>query len=386
MKVLWVSDGYVKTGFARVAHSLIDRFPEDIKVHHIALNYKGEPHDYKHTLVPAISGGDIYGVNLLSKTVEADNFDLIFLFNDMPVIDMYLDAIKDKIDRERTKIVVYFPVDSEFPNANWFRHYNLVDEVITYTLFGKNQVLPIIPDKDIHILYHGVDFEIFHRIDKLQALKDIFGEELANELNDSFIVLNANRNQPRKRFDLTIAGFANFVKRLKLTPKDVRLYLHAGVIDAGYNLFKLIKFYDIEDYILFTKIIQYHPYVDDETLNLIYNASDASINTSTGEGFGLVPLEHGSLGKQIIVPDNSVHRELFGDNAYYIETPIQDWSVIYTTLFRSATPGTVSRALEEAFLDYKIGRAKTPFINKEVFNWDNIANQLLEILYGTISK
>ena len=50
------------------------------------------------------------------------------------------------------------------------------------------------------------------------------------DFQDSFIVFNGNRNQPRKRIDITMKGFARFANG---KPNNVKLYLHMGVEDAG---------------------------------------------------------------------------------------------------------------------------------------------------------
>ena len=47
VKVLWVSDGGVATGFARVAHSIIENLPDHYEVHHLAVNYNGDPYKTK---------------------------------------------------------------------------------------------------------------------------------------------------------------------------------------------------------------------------------------------------------------------------------------------------------------------------------------------------
>ena len=380
-KVLWVSDGVVPTGFGRVAHAIISRLEDKFDIHHLALKYDGTPHEYNHKIYPASLGGDIYGVNQLKRILakNSEYFDTIFLFNDMPIIDMYLENIKDIINKDKTKIVVYFPVDSKFPRIEWFKNYNIVDEVVTYTNFGKREVERVLKFKNIHVIYHGVDRNKFPKIDKSEAIAKIFGESLVEELKDSFIILNANRNQPRKRIDLTIAGFAEFAHKNMLTPEDVRLYLHMGTRDAGWDILRLSNYYKVQQYILLTANTPYHPYVDDETLAHIYNIADAGINTSSGEGFGLFPVELASVGKPQIVPDNSVHRELFGDYAYYIRCNIEDWAVGHTVLFKSATKEEVAYAIEDMFYSEEKLESWKPFEDKK-FDWDYISEQFGRLL------
>jgi len=39
IKVLWISDAVAATGFARVAHSIINELPENYEIHHLGINY-----------------------------------------------------------------------------------------------------------------------------------------------------------------------------------------------------------------------------------------------------------------------------------------------------------------------------------------------------------
>ena len=54
---------------------------------------------------------------------------------------------------------------------------------------------------------------------------------------DIFIVFNGNRNQFRKRIDITIAAFAKFAK----DKPDTQLYLHMGKKDQGWDIMNLFK-------------------------------------------------------------------------------------------------------------------------------------------------
>jgi hypothetical protein len=88
-KILWVSDGVAPTGFAKVAHNVISRLPEEYDVRHLAINYFGDPHNYKHKIYPAIIKGDVYGMNRLPEFI-AWNPSIIFILNDVWVIAQYL--------------------------------------------------------------------------------------------------------------------------------------------------------------------------------------------------------------------------------------------------------------------------------------------------------
>ena len=65
----------------------------------------------------------------------------------------------------------------------------------------------------------------------------------------------------------------------------------------GWNLVTLAKRYDIEGRLIISNMSKEVPADSVERLNLIYNACEVGINTSTGEGWGLVSFEHAQLAR-----------------------------------------------------------------------------------------
>lgn len=55
----------------------------------------------------------------------------------------------------------------------------------------------------------------------MSARRALWGDE--TQLADSFLVLNANRNQKRKRIDITLKAFAALARD---KPENVKLLLH----------------------------------------------------------------------------------------------------------------------------------------------------------------
>ncbi|HYX71930.1 MAG TPA: hypothetical protein VE732_04110, partial [Nitrososphaera sp.] len=60
-----VGDAAAPTGFARVLHSILDRIKHKYEIHHLGLNFSGDPHDADWKIYVARLGGDVYGVNRL---------------------------------------------------------------------------------------------------------------------------------------------------------------------------------------------------------------------------------------------------------------------------------------------------------------------------------
>ncbi len=46
-KILFIADGVQPTGFSTVAHNMIRNLEDTYDIHHLAVNYKGDPHDFQ---------------------------------------------------------------------------------------------------------------------------------------------------------------------------------------------------------------------------------------------------------------------------------------------------------------------------------------------------
>lgn len=189
---------------------------------------------------------------------------------------------------------------------------------------------------------HGVDVETFHPLDKRAARRELFGTDA---LDDAFIVLNANRNQPFKRIDLTVEGFASFARD---KPDDVKLCLHMGTRTPAPGEVTLADRFGVRDRLLFTEKGERHPFVTSARLNLIYNACDVGLNTSEKEGWGLIAFEHGATRVAQIVPRHSACVELWDGAAAFLEPGPNG---------RSVTAEGVAAALERLYRD-RVERAR----------------------------
>jgi D-inositol-3-phosphate glycosyltransferase len=128
----------------------------------------------------------------------------------------------------------------------------------------------------------------------------------------AWVVLNASRPDPRKRIDLSLEAFARFART---RPPDVRLCLHQAHAHAQFvePLRRLAAELGIADRLLWWPL---KPGVlDDALLNRLYNACAVGLNTSLGEGFGLVSFEHAATGAPQLLPDHPALRELWGEAA-----------------------------------------------------------------------
>ena len=154
---------------------------------------------------------------------------------------------------------------------------------------------------------HGFDENIYYPIDMNIA-------RIYFNLNfDDFLVLNLNRNQPRKRWDISIIAWAEFVEKHyninvlnnntnENTSRNIKLVIGTN-INGFWDLVDIfqneIKFRNVPwEYAKKTlHPIEMPQQLSDREINILYNACDIGLNTADGEGFGLCGFEGAALGK-----------------------------------------------------------------------------------------
>lgn len=247
------------------------------------------------------------GLGRLAAIAEDEKPDVIVLFNDLWVIKAWYEEIENLHKAKLFKAVAYFPVDATGYTPDMVDFLGALDGVATYTKFGVDVLREAGLDRQVEIIPHGTDTESFYPVDKAKA------RALLDLPLDDFIVFNGNRNQPRKRIDITIRAFSLFAK----DKPDAYLYLHMGLKDAGWAIMKLFgrecrkQGIDPEKRLILTSMERDNQQIPVDRLNLIYNACDVGVNTSLGEGWGLVSTEMAMLGIPQIVTDYAASSELF---------------------------------------------------------------------------
>src|SRR6266540_131439 len=384
IRLLVASDGVAPTGLSRAIHALLGRLsPETFEIHHLAINYRGDPHSTPWKVYPAALGGDPYGFGRLIKLVNFVRPHIVFLLNDLWILAEYLRILREA--PISTKIAVWAYVESEPVDPDWLNGFRRINQLVTCTDFAKRLILEALNLKnpnDISIIPLGIDASTFCPLDtprgftgdktlEAKSKLRIFQEE---ELDESFIVLNANRNQPRKRIDSTIRAFSEFAKG---KPNNVKLYLHMGQQDAGWNVIKLCRRFGIEDRLIMSDSGGLVPDISDEDMNLIYNACDVGLNTSSCEGWGLVAFEHAAVGRAQVMTDSPQLRELWEGSA--ILAPVNRMVVHEGTLLNGylVDEDGLSSILERLYCDkserLKWSQSALEKATKAEYSWDSIA-------------
>lgn len=338
-KILCLFDYFARTGFGTVSKNIVKElrknFGDDLHLDIIAINYFGEPYEEdKNTVI--ISGrkndvkDDYYGRHIFLKILMDYDYDGIFICQDLgvivPIIEI-IDFIKQEKKEKNKKLfksIFYFPVDCNII-YELTKNLELIDVLITYTEYAKNQVLKHKPQlkSKIKIIPHGNNSKDFYEIseeEKNQFFKDFW----KFEKGEKFIVTNINRNQPRKDLPQTIFGFIEAKKNWNKTLPPPFLYLHCHPNDPyGWDMRAVLLQTELEeeiDYKLIPKEFE-EMMADTEVVNKIYNTSDVYLTTTLGEGWGLGFSEAASCKLPIIAPYSTSFMEMsnYGKNAFMLQ-------------------------------------------------------------------
>ena len=391
-KILIIGDAAVPTGFARVIRSIFQPLHKDFELHQLATRYDGGPHDYPWPLYAAAKGKSVYGYDQIVPLIEKIKPAIVFLLYDIPFHVPYLAELR-KASSPPPKIVFYAPVESGPIAPEIVQRLTGVSRYVLFTEYGRREIeasLKQVRDEnpdflfpELEVIPHGVDTDRFYplseddgeiparRIEARRAMK--LGD--AEHLN-AFIVLNANRNMPRKRIDITIQGFAEFARD---KPPNVKLYLHMATEDTGWNVVILAKRYGIFDRLIMTQADNSRPQFSDEQLNLLYNACDVGITTTTGEGWGMVAFEHAATQAAQIVPRHTSMADLWQGAAEFLEPMMKLTYPGNLTEGHVVAPEAVAAALQKLYKDrrYCADLATAAYRNatNTEYNWNSIATR-----------
>ncbi|MBI1333027.1 MAG: hypothetical protein GC165_09115 [Armatimonadetes bacterium] len=373
--------GGFATGFGRVFRRVLGHLCDTFEVVHFSPNLIEEPLPGPYPVLPRQVRGDVFGREALPEILDEFDPDLVLLFHDPPFWSVHRETIAAHQSKSggRPFCAFYCPIEWPDINPEILRGMKGVDLLVLYTRFGLEVTMSAFRESPSEmppaaIIPHGVDTEIFRPLfggSRRQAKRHLFPSQ--PELWDSFMVLNANRNCPRKRLDLTMEAFA----LLTLRHSDLYLYLHTGMEDCGIDVLDYAEQLGIRDRLVVTHMDPKQPQLCDEELNLIYNACDIGLNTSSGEGWGLVSFEHAATGAPQIVPGHTACRENWLGRAEVL--PVEDGLV---------SVEDIAEAIERLYLDRGLRRTLSDigleYVHEPRFEWCRIGEEWRRLLLSAL--
>ena len=399
MRIIAIGFNTYGTGLTRVMHSIMRRLADRHEIHYLGIGYSGEVvRDRGLTIHPTnLKGGDVFAAFQARRLAGEIDPDLIFILHDIWCFDHYLRVLGQLT--ERLKIVTYIPLDGNIKNEEDAAALGGADRVVVYTEFARREFegafsrlrgrrgAGTFPAVDV--IPHGIDRERFYPFPELlqasfasegraEAKRRVFGD--FEGLGDSFVVLNASRPDRRKRVDLTVEGFALFAAD---KPANVRLCLHHAIMGEPERelIDTLVRRLGLEARVHLNPLAG--GVLSDGELNLLYNACDVGINTSMGEGWGLVSFEHGAAGAAQVVPAHSACADLWSGRGELIQ-PARRYTPEFSVLeMGEVSAEGVAEALNNLYHDHarrgRLSRAAYEAAQTPSYSWDAIAEQFEEL-------
>jgi glycosyltransferase involved in cell wall biosynthesis len=378
-KVLWVADFAAMTGFGRVSGAVLPRLKDGFEFVVLACNWHGDPTDEQKQfkMYPASNRFQQapFGEDRIREIVEREQPDIVFSLNDPWIVSEQYRRIEDLHKAGKFKFVGYLTMDS----YNWLGgidpHINNWDGLVAFTEFGAYEFVKAGITKPIAVIPHGLDTDVFYPMDQGEA------REKLGLKKDIFIVLNGNRNQFRKRMDITIAAFAQFA----VGRPDAQLYMHMGLKDQGWDLMPLFaremnkNGLDPNGRIIMTSNGQNPPNVPVEMLNWIYNCADVGVNTTKGGGWELVNFENAACRVAQVVPDHTSTKEIFESYGELIRCDHIDVDTNYGREMPCPSTEHLVEILSDlyenkTYRDY-VAEKCYKRVTDDQFSWDTIASQ-----------
>jgi D-inositol-3-phosphate glycosyltransferase len=386
-KLLWSGDIVAMTGFARVTENVLEHLRHKYDVVCLGNNWWGDytPWQEKVRMYPSSNRfqQEPFGVQRIKEVVNAEKPDVVLVMNDIWNINNIYGQIKEEHQRGDFVFIGYSPQDSYEWTGAICDTANDWDGMISYTEFGAMDWHNSGVQKPISIIPHGCDLSTFHPMDKLECRAKLGIDP------DSFIVFNGNRNQARKRIDITIDAFARFCS---MNPEDtnIKLYLHMGMKDQGWDIMplfgRIMSKYGIDPNhrIVMTAQNPSPPNISIEMLNLVYNAADVGINTCKGEGWGLVNFEHAACQVPQIVPNHTSCKEIFEGYGLLINNLFDDYDMNLNRRMPIPNPAHAAELLHSLYADEdyrrEVGKKCYERVSDEQFSWPVIAEQFEEVI------
>lgn len=357
-------------------------------------------HDAMATENPKRSG---FGEKEVATFLKQNPQDIVIIFNDMVVTAALTQTIYQELSpEERKRFILVSYMDQVYPYQKkqyieMLKQY--FDEIITFTPYWCNiaRNLGIPREKAKYVFPHGFDHTLYYPIPR--KIARIFYQIPEN----SFAILNLNRNQPRKRWDHTMMAFADVVSRYynminknksaDKTYRPIRLMI-ATMIDASWNLIELFENelnmrgvpldFGKSCIVALAKPQQ----ISDRDINILYNSCDIGLNTCEGEGLGLCNLEHAAVGCPQVVPKIGGLQEFLNENNSIL---IEPKSSYYIDKQRDAIGGKAelcdpkdyADAIWKYYLNPKLVEKHGKQARKDIlqhYKWETMVDHLHRIL------
>jgi glycosyltransferase involved in cell wall biosynthesis len=297
-----------------------------------------------------------FGFLALPDVIRRKQPHVVMIYNDMAVVTKFLEEIRKSGIPRTFKIWIY--ADQVYTTQ--FQAYLDVinrdaDLVFTFSPFWKKCLKDQGITRPLDIFLHGFDPSTYFPVPKELVRKQL------GLPNDAFLILNLNRNQPRKRYDLLIMAFVELI--VKYPTKPIMLMCICDKGDkGGWWLFEIfqrelkLRNVPVEQFGNRLMVAAQDMVYKDEDVNMFYNLADVGISTAEGEGWGLCQFEQMGVGVPQVVPDIGGFKEFCtSENTMLVKPKYRYYlPTVYSPVGGEAMacdPHDICLAIEEYLMD-----------------------------------
>lgn len=393
-KLLCYSDYlFSTTGFGVVSKHILSGLYNtgQYEIDQLAINYYINPNIKSPiNVIPARldNPNDPYGKELFIKLLHQKQYDAVLIINDTFVVEELVTRYKlDELKLNKEfKLVYYYPIDCHALDS-CVSVIKLADRAVAYTQFAYDETLKVPNVKPTDVIYHGTNTKSYCPLSKNKR-KELRLKYFKIKDDETFLFISVNRNSLRKNIAQTIYAFNEFKKQV---PNSL-LYLHCQQIDGQQNYMLDLNIamselgLDNKKDIIFPVNYNTVNGYPEHILNEVINCGDCCITTNLGEGFGLFWNLTAAAGVPILVPDNTVHRELIIDRYAGYSYPCKEPLFIENSGYRFM--GRIEDIVNSMLTIHQ--EWKGNFLNREIiinnglnyareFTWDNINKQWIKL-------
>lgn len=333
-----------------------------------------------------------FGIEQVKDFVMANRPDVCIVYNDVMILHAVITQLKaaQEAMEKQFKIIAY--VDQvylcqkreyiDFLNKN-------TDFILAFTPYWEKCLVDQGITLPIRVLRHGFNPQVHYPVPR-HLSRRLFGLSPSD-----FIVMNLNRNQPRKRWDTCMQAWAVVVKRL--LGKPIKLLVGTS-LQGAWNTLEIYERelakngLTLEQGMKHVVVLDFPQQLCDEDINFLYNVADIGLNTCDGEGFGLCNFQQAAIGIPQVVPAVGGFRDFFDDLCSITVKPILTYYVDNSRDnvggeaelcdFRHFADGVI-KYFEDAELVKEHGKRCRDKIVK-AYGWDGIAQDLHTYIYEAL--
>lgn len=332
-------------------------------------------------------GNQGFGFAALPDMIRKKQPNVVMIYNDMSIVTKFLEEIRKSGVPRNFKIWVYCDQVYNTQLQGYLDVLNRdADVVFAFTPFWKKCLKDQGITRPLDVIGHGFDPKQFFPIPRELVRKQI------GLPNDAFLLLNLNRNQPRKRYDILIMAFVELIVKYPTKPIFLMCVCDKGE-KGGWWLFEIfqrelkLRSVPIEMFGNRLMISSQDMVFKDEDVNMFYNVADVGISTAEGEGWGLCQFEQMGVGVPQVVPDIGGFKDFANSENSVIVKPKYRYYLpsVYSPVGGEAMacdPHDVCLGIEEYLLDSdkRVAHGKKAKETVLGYTWEKATARLMKRL------